>query len=57
MALPRTAAERIREKGDAVVERWRELGDNFEPLIRMLDERQLDHLILALGIGYVQLDR
>lgn len=52
-----TAAERNRKaaKVSAIVSRLAEIHDSRELLIRMLDEGKLDLMILALGIGAVQL--
>jgi hypothetical protein len=52
-----TRADTIRksQKAHAVIKRLGEIHETRELLITMLDEHKLDLLILALGIGAVEL--
>jgi hypothetical protein len=47
--------DRRAEKAAAVVKRLAEMHEHADVLIPMLEESKLDMLILALGIGAVQL--
>jgi hypothetical protein len=53
-----TPREKIEAKRAAVVARWKDITENatIELLAGMWDERQLDALVLVLGIGRVELD-
>jgi hypothetical protein len=46
--------ERKTDKAIAIVKRLEEIHDSREILIGMLDETKLDLMILALGIGEVE---
>lgn len=52
----KSTMERKAKKASAVVDRLSEISANPTLLIGMLDETKLDLLILALGIGSVNLD-
>ena len=51
----KTDKDRREAKASAVAVRLAEIHDSRDVLIRMLDEAKLDLLILALGIGSVEL--
>lgn len=48
--------DRKARKSEAIVKRLEEIHESRELLIGMLDEVKLDMLILALGIGVVELN-
>jgi hypothetical protein len=48
--------ERKDRKAQAVIDRLAEIHESRELLIGMLDEAKLDLLVLALGIGAVELN-
>lgn len=48
--------DRRRGKAVAVAARLREIHEHVDVLIPMLDEHKIDMLILALGIGRVNLE-
>ena len=48
--------DRKAAKHQAVIARIREMGDGLDLLIGMLDERTTDTLILAFGLGRVELN-
>lgn len=47
--------ERKTAKRDAIIRRLAEIRGNEDILLGMLDEAQLDLLVLALGLGSVEL--
>ena len=47
--------ERKTAKRDAIITRLNEIRGNEDILLGMLDEAQLDLMILALGLGNVEL--
>jgi len=53
--MANTAKARKAAKAAAVIARLAEIHDSRELLIHMLDEAKLDLLILALGLGAVEL--